>query len=100
MSYKEITHIEQIPEALNEIMRMLSTIQSKILGEPLPEKTTLQQDKLLTRKEAAAMLRISLVTLGEMSKRGDIKAYRLKNVRGIRYKKSEIAGAMCNIVTL
>ena len=53
------------------------------------------QEKYLTRKETAALLNISLPTLGEYAKRNLIKSYRF----GVRvlFKRSEIEAALTKI---
>ena len=50
------------------------------------------EEKLLCRKEAAAYLGISLVTLDSHSLSGKIKAYRIG--KNTRYKKSELIGSL------
>jgi len=53
------------------------------------------QEKYLTRKETAALLNISLPTLGEYAKRNLIKSYRF----GVRvlFKQSDISAALTKI---
>ncbi|XKX07030.1 helix-turn-helix domain-containing protein [Tenacibaculum maritimum] len=53
---------------------------------------TPKKDKLLTRKQTAELLQISLVTLWNWRKEGIIQAYRIGNK--IRYKESEIIEAL------
>lgn len=47
--------------------------------------------KLLTRKETATLLKISLPTLNSWTKQGFLKSYRLG--RMLRYKEGEVLGA-------
>lgn len=60
-----------------------------------PEKQAANQnqgDELLTRKEAAAYLKISLVTLNEWTKKGRVKAHRIGT--RVRYYKSDVEAAL------
>jgi excisionase family DNA binding protein len=50
------------------------------------------EDKLLTRKETAKMLSVSLVTLGDWNKKNIIQSYRIGNL--VRYKKSDVLKAL------
>jgi excisionase family DNA binding protein len=52
---------------------------------------------LLTRKEAAKFLGISLVTLNEWSKRGTVRGHRIAS--RIRYKRAELEGSLKAINT-
>lgn len=52
----------------------------------------LNEDKLLTRKETAKMLSVSLVTLCDWEKKNIIQSYRIGNL--VRYKKSDIIKAL------
>ena len=51
-----------------------------------------KQPEYLTRKEVAAILKVSLVTLSDWNKKGVLKPYRLGNL--IRYKREEIDQAL------
>lgn len=51
-----------------------------------------KEEQLITRKETAQLLGISLPTLNEYSKKGIIPAYYLGS--RVRYKKSEILDAL------
>lgn len=53
--------------------------------------------ELLTRKEAAKMLSISLPTLHQWSLAGKIKGYRIGT--RVRYKKAELESALSQMVT-
>jgi len=50
------------------------------------------EEKLLSRREAAELLDVSLPTLGEYTKTGKVKGYRLGGK--IKYKQSELLDAM------
>ncbi len=56
-------------------------------------------DTLLTRKEAASILGVSLPTLDAWTKTGDIVCYRTPTGAGKRYKSSEIQSALVKIKT-
>lgn len=61
---------------------------TKVLSEKhQPEKTS-NDEKLITRSEAAQMLGVTLPTIYDWTKKGIISAYRIGN--RIRYKHSEI----------
>ena len=52
----------------------------------------MNEDKLLTRKETAKMLSVSLVTLCDWEKKNIIQSYRIGNL--VRYKKHDIIKAL------
>lgn len=54
-------------------------------------------ERLLTRKEVAAMLRVSLPTLHKWTKNGTINASRIKNSSSIRYKYQDVMDVLQNI---
>ncbi len=56
---------------------------------PTENKAIQQGSELITRKEASAILSISLPTLNTYSKLGYLKAYRL-GTKQVRYKRSEV----------
>lgn len=68
------------------------------LNEILPRLLKTDQTKLLTRKEAALLLRISLPTLHKWTREGRIKAYRISNK--IRYKQTELERSLNEVPTL
>ncbi|CAA0242662.1 conserved hypothetical protein [Tenacibaculum maritimum] len=85
----KITQIQGI-----EAIELLTEIQ-KIHAELILIKgssETPKKDKLLTRKQTAELLQISLVTLWNWRKEGIIQAYRIGNK--IRYKESKIIEAL------
>jgi len=95
MSQKIMTEIHGIsPEELKE--SILTDVKKELVN--LVEKLNLfkkPQEEFLTRKEAAKMLKISLVTITDWNKKGILNPYRLGNL--IRYKKSELEEAMVQI---
>ena len=51
--------------------------------------------EFLTRREAAKLLKVSIVTLSDWNKKGILNPYRLGNL--IRYKRSELEEALIQI---
>jgi excisionase family DNA binding protein len=64
---------------------------------PQPEKEA-PNEKYLTRKETAGILRVSLPTLNDWTKTGKIKGYRIGN--RVRYKRNEVSEALNQVQTL
>ena len=95
MSQKIMTEIHGIsPEELKE--SIITDVKKELVN--LVEKLNLftkPQEEFLTRKEAAKLLKISLVTITDWNKKGILNPYRLGNL--IRYKKSELEEAMVQI---
>ena len=60
------------------------------------EKKLLEKE-LLTRKETAALLNISLVTLHKWTNQGRLTAYRIET--SVRYKADEVNNALIEITT-
>ena len=58
-------------------------------------QTTDKEPELLTRKEIAKLLRVSLPTLHDWTKRGVVKAYRIEGK--VYYKRSEIEESLTEI---
>ncbi|MBN1819783.1 MAG: helix-turn-helix domain-containing protein [Prolixibacteraceae bacterium] len=76
-----------------------SLIQEVVSSELAAQLKPVEQkkDELLTRKEAAKMLRISLVTLATITKNGKLPSYR---VRGkVLFKKSDVEATLQKVVT-
>ena len=55
-------------------------------------------EKYLTRKETAGILRVSLPTLNDWTKTGKIKGYRIGN--RVRYKRNEVSEALNQVQSL
>jgi len=55
-------------------------------------KNVLTKDDLLTRKQAAEMLNVSLATLDDWTSSGILKSYKIG--RSIRYKQYELLAAL------
>ncbi|MDG4714837.1 DNA binding domain-containing protein, excisionase family [Bizionia echini] len=77
-------------------------LKENILNDVRTELKTLVQHfqpvkpaEYITRKEAAKILKVSLVTLSDWNKKGVLKPYRLGNL--IRYKRTELDEALISI---
>lgn len=79
--------ISVTPEELKSIIKLA-------IKDYLSESITNQMDDLLTRKEAAKILRISLPTLNYWTKKGIIKAKRINS--RVRYSESDVKAALQN----
>jgi len=81
--------IEDFKTALSDIVR--SELKSELqLLKPSPKP-----DDLLTRKETASLLGVSLHTLHDWTISGKVPAYRIGS--RVRYKRSEIEGSLNQI---
>ncbi|MDN3689652.1 helix-turn-helix domain-containing protein [Cyclobacterium jeungdonense] len=69
-------------------------IRSEVMAaiESLSDKEKVKSETLLTRKETADKLKISLVTLNEWTKRGIIQSYLIGG--RVLYKESEIDASL------
>jgi excisionase family DNA binding protein len=74
----------------NEFARQFTAVTSQT-------QTNEQQDELLTRKQAAKLLGVSLPTLNEWSKSGVVTGYRI-NTR-VRYKRNELEKSLLQMKT-
>lgn len=83
--------IEQLKAELSEdiFKRIAPLIQS--VNQPTPST------EFLSRKQTAKLLGVSLVTIGDWTKTGKIKGYRIAS--RIRYKRAEIETALIQIKT-
>lgn len=79
----------------NVVRDVLNALQNPI-SDTHSLNAASQNDEFWTRKEAAAFLKISLVTLGKLVKQGKLKAYGL-GTRHIRFLKSELIAARENL---
>lgn len=80
---------------LSDIRKVVEEVLEKQLkGFSIPKKTEL---KLLTRKDTAKLLCISLPTLHEWTKSGIVKAHRIGN--RVLFKQDEVHQALCQIQT-
>lgn len=90
MYTKEIIQIENITieDLKNELI-----IEFKLLLKTFLEQQE-KTDELLTRQETAKILKVSLVTLWDWTKKDILPAYRIGNK--IRYKKREVFESLKN----
>jgi excisionase family DNA binding protein len=78
------------PEEVEEFMsRLFDSLLNKISNPMVPVQNTNSEDELVTRREAADLLKMrSLVTIDKLAKNGLLKKHRLGTV--VRFKKSEV----------
>lgn len=83
------------PEQLQDMIR--ETLQNEIA--PLLQRTpeTKQDPDLLTRKQTASLLGVTLPTLHAWTKQGKITGYRIGTT--VRYKKDELHQCLAKINT-
>ncbi|MEN9919808.1 MAG: hypothetical protein RL662_2244 [Bacteroidota bacterium] len=84
---------KKVEEALNNFVELRG---EKISPQPC-HKTQLPDIEYLTRKETAALLKISLVTLHNWTTQGRLTAYRIGT--RVRYKADEVNNALIEIKT-
>ena len=87
-----------LPEAVEGLYRLFDEVQAlrDLLRSCLEQKANPPlQEELLTRKEAASLLKISLVTLSNWTKNGLVKGHRISNK--VRYKRSELETSIKSI---
>ena len=82
---------EPIDKRLEGIESMLQQILGKV------ESTAQEETNLITRKQAAKMLGISLPTLDGLVKSGDIVAFRIAS--RVLFKKGDIISSLNKIKT-
>lgn len=85
MSIKKQLIIQEIDT--EELITLISVVVRRELKGGGVDPGSVNEE-LLTRKQAAAFLNVSLPTLHTLSLRGDVKAYRLR--KNVLYKKSEL----------
>ncbi len=93
--------MEQIllsPIPLNELLERISSLVDERLNPFLlsRSKSTIDEDKFLSRKEVSIQLKISLPTLNVLTKQGTLTGYRMG--RRVLYKKDEVESALEQIV--
>lgn len=83
--------LEQLRSEISDtIKKEISSLIQTVQNQP-------QQTEFLTRKQAAALLGVSLVTLSDWTKTGKIAGYRIAS--RIRYKRAEVETALSQIKT-
>ncbi|WP_319229692.1 helix-turn-helix domain-containing protein [Draconibacterium orientale] len=70
----------------------IKNIVAETIRENQPEQTTAKDAEYLTRKETAAKLHISLVTLHRITNQGLIKSYKIKG--RVLYRADEVTGCV------
>ena len=94
MNTENISSLEQVPGAINQIFKRFDELQAQLNSKSTQQPTTAAPDELLTRKQAAERLSISLPTLNELTKKGAVKGYRIPGTNRLRYKTSEVTNAL------
>ena len=93
MQEQNITQLHNItPEELKQSIINEIRIELQILSKKFKPVTP---PVYVTRKEAAKILKVSLVTIHDWNKKGILKPYRLGNL--IRYKRTELDQALIDI---
>ena len=72
----------------------LDTLTNVLTGQTVPEPSTPENNNLITRRETAKILGVTLPTVIDWEKKGIITGYRIGN--RIRYKEAEILEAVTN----
>jgi hypothetical protein len=83
-----------------QIDKLKAELSDELISKLLPHLHTIQtaipaDSKLLSRRQAADFLEVSLVTLSEWTKQDIIQSYRIST--SIRYKKHELENALKSI---
>ena len=89
-----LTTIDQLREIITESVRTEFARQNQTVA---PEQEPETKQDLITRKEAAKLLGISLPTLNEWTKTGLVVGYRIST--RVRYKQSELINGVKKINT-
>lgn len=75
--------------SIDEIVERITTnVVEKIKEVSINATPVVEEDPILTRKETATILQISLVSLHKWTKEGKIKALKISG--RVRYKKSDV----------
>jgi len=72
----------------------IDNLTNVLSGQSRPESQTSNDEKLITRAEAAQLLGVTLPTIHSWTQKGVISAYRIGN--RIRYKHAEIMETLTN----
>lgn len=88
---------EKLPTAVGILYSKLERLERMLIdlneiGEAERNQPVEIPDEFISRKEAAKMLKVSLPTLGEWSKIGIVKSYRIAT--RVRYKRKEVEKAL------
>ena len=79
-------------ELVSEIAHEVISGIKELLGDP---QKPVQEDRYITRKETAELLKVSLVTLSHWTKRSILKSYKIGS--RVLYKRSEVIDALREI---
>lgn len=80
---------------ITTLAEKLDTLTNVLTGKDANTETSADQsEKFLTRGEVAELLKITLPTLHDWTKKGLLKAYRIGN--RIRYKEAEVMATISN----
>lgn len=80
---------------ITTLAEKLDTLTNVLSGKETKAETSADQsEKFLTRGEVAELLKITLPTLHDWTKKGLLKAYRIGN--RIRYKEAEVMATISN----
>lgn len=74
-----------------------SAIKAQLEAQTKPTPQASKDERLLSRKEAAKLLGVSLVTLNEWSKKGIVVGCRIAS--RVRYKKTELEQSLIQMQT-
>lgn len=80
-----------------DLQNLINTAVQQALSQSDVKKETPETNELISRKQAAKLLGISLPTLHEYTKRGLIPAYRIGSQ--IRFKKGEVLECLRKVQT-
>ena len=79
---------------ITALAEKLDTLTNVLTGQTVPEPSTPENNNLITRRETAKILGVTLPTVIDWEKKGIITGYRIGN--RIRYKEAEILEAVTN----
>ncbi|MDN3654370.1 hypothetical protein QWZ08_01955 [Ferruginibacter paludis] len=79
---------------LSELLERIGQLIDAKLGN-IPQPTTEQKSKFISRAEVAGLLKISLPTLNEWTKLGWLLSYKMGN--RVLYKADEVEQALCKV---
>ena len=96
MDIVQITSLEQVPAGLTLLLKKVTDLEFKI-NAPAPPQKAPATDELLTRKETAKRLNITLATLHQYTLSGKIAANRIGN--RVLYKESDLQNALRQVKT-
>lgn len=82
---------EQLPKAVSQLFEKLNTIHNLLLNQ---NKTSSKTDRLLlSKREVASWLKLSLPTVSKLTFEGQLPAIRLKSGQ-LRYDQAEVESAL------